>query len=615
MNSEPKLIPRRVIFSDPDRITPQTSPDGTRFAYIAPYDRVPNVWVRTIGLNDDRAVTSEQERGIIYFFWSHDNRHLLYLQDRDGNENWHLFAVDTESNEVRDLTPFEGVQTQIVGRSKRHPGEILVALNRRDLSVHDVYRLELLSGTLRRVVENPGHLSGWVFDSDFAVRAALAARPDGGFDLVVREHEGAEWRTVVSWDMEDSLTSYPVSCSATTDSLYLIDSRGSGTSRLVRLDLATKKVETIAYDKHYDVSRIMIHPDTKKVQAISFQRARNEWQAMDSSTEQDFVALARLAHGDFYVYNRDDADRTWVVAYISDIFPVSFYAYKRNTGTAVFLFEHQPELRDYTLSEMKPISYEARDGLKIHGYLTLPPGKEPARLPLVLKVHSGPWTRDVWEFDPEVQWMVNRGYACMQVNFRGSTGYGKDFVNAGDREWGNKMQNDLVDAINWAVAQGIADPSRIAIYGLSYGGYAALVGVASTPHLFCCAVDIMGPSDLVSFIRDMPAHWSTYRHFFHRRVGNPEKDENFLQSRSPISMAYRIRTPLLVAHGTDDPRVQKGQSDRIVEAIRLNGVPCEYIVFDNEGHGLGNLANRRRCYAAVERFLARYLGGHCEEPA
>jgi dipeptidyl aminopeptidase/acylaminoacyl peptidase len=379
------------------------------------------------------------------------------------------------------------------------------------------------------------------------------------------------------------------------------------------MDLASKETEIIAEDPQYDVSRVMINPDTYEIEAVSFTKARNEWTFIDESVKADFKAIAKLDHGDFFIYNRDNADDTWLVGFSKDDGPVPFYVFDRNDKKGTFLFDHQPDLNKYKLASMKPISFTSRAGLTIHGYITYPIGKGKKDLPMVLNVQGGPWYRDTWGFNPEAQWLANRGYVCLQVNFRGSTGYGKDFVNAGDKEWGGKMHDDLVDAVNWAVERGIADPEKIAIYGGSYGGYAALVGATFTPDLFRCAVDLVGPSNLLSWIQSIPPYWSSYKALLYKRIGNPETEAEFLKSRSPLFKVDQIKIPLLIAQGANDPRVPQAESEQIVKAMQEKGIECEYMLFPDEGHGFAKPENRLKFYAATEKFLAKYLGGRFEE--
>ncbi|MFB0516038.1 MAG: alpha/beta hydrolase family protein, partial [Candidatus Neomarinimicrobiota bacterium] len=492
------------------------------------------------------------------------------------------------------------------------PNELLIAMNKEDPKVHDVYHLDLLTGDLEMVAKNPGNVAEWVTDTHFKVRGALVSLPDGGFDLLIRESEQSDWEKTLTWGPEDALTSYPILFSKDDQYLYMIDSRDANAGRLIRLHLADAELEVIAEDPIYDVGGILVHPDDYTIQAVSFYRARNEWTVLDESIRDDFRRISRLDHGDYYVTNRDDADDTWLASFTKDNGPVSYWAYDRSTHEGTFLFDHRPELNDFTLAAMKPISFTSRDGLTIHGYITFPPGKPKRDLPTVLNVHGGPWGRDTWGYNGEAQWFANRDYACLQVNFRASSGYGKELLNAGDREWGAKMHNDLVDAVNWAIDEGYADPDKVAIYGGSYGGYAALVGATFTPDLFCCAVDIVGPSNLVTLIKSIPPYWSTYLAMFHQRVGNPDTEKEFLESRSPLFKVDQIKVPMLIAQGANDPRVKQAESEQIVAALEEKGIEYEYLLFPDEGHGFARPENRLKFYAAAERFLAKHLGGRFE---
>ena len=610
--AQPPLIPRAVLFGNPTKTSPQVSPDGARLAYLAPVHDVLNVWVGDLDRDNARPVTDDRDRGIRFYLWAADGKHVLYLQDVGGDENWRLYAVHVDSRTVRDLTPFPDVQVQIVDRDKHFPHELLIAMNKEDARVHDVYHLDLRSGELRLAAKNPGTVASWVTDADFRVRGAVAATPDGGFELWVRETPDAAWKTILTWDPDDGLSSQAVGFSRDGASLYLEDSRGSDTNRLVELNLATGSTRVLAHDPRFDIGGVLVHPDTYEIQAVAFDRARTEWTVLDPSIREDFEAIRRLHHGDVSIVGRDDADRAWIVAFTADDGPAAFFAYDRATKHGRLLFYSKPDLLNDTLAPMEPIALTARDGLALHGYLTFPPGLNRRRLPMVVNVHGGPHARDTWGFDPEAQWLANRGYACLQINFRGSTGYGKRFLNAGDKEWGGKMHDDLVDAVRWAVDAGIADPKRVAIYGASYGGYAALVGATFTPDLFCCAVDVVGPSNLITMIETIPPYWSTFIAVEHRRVGNPETEAEFLKSRSPLFRVDRIKSPILIAHGANDPRVKQAESEQIVEAMKRKGIPYEYLLFPDEGHGFAKPENRLRFYATAERFLARHLGGRFE---
>jgi dipeptidyl aminopeptidase/acylaminoacyl peptidase len=609
----PPLIPRDVIFGNPERADPQLSPDGILMAYLAPLDGVLNVWVGATDGEEFRPITRDTDRGVRVYFWAHDGRHVLYLQDAGGDENWRLHKVHVESETTEDLTPFDEVQVQLLAHDKHHPNELLIAMNREDARLHDVYHLDLATNALQLVAKNPGNVMGWVADADLQVRAAAAATPDGGSELLVREGADGEWRSIVRWSAEDALTSWPAGFTLDGGSLYVVDSREANAAQLVRLALDSAEQEVLAADPQYDVSNAMMHPDSREIQMVAFTRARREWNVLDPSIRDDIEAIRRLNPGDFAIHSRTHDDDVWIVEFLEDDRPVSYYRFDRRSGEGHFLFHTRPTLAQYTLAKVEPVSFESRDGLTVHGYLTAPPGVPPEELPLVLNVHGGPWHRDTWGYDPEAQWLANRGYACLQVNYRGSTGYGKRFLNAGNREWGGKMHDDLVDAVQWIVARGVADPRRIAIYGGSYGGYAALVGATFTPDLFRCAVDIVGPSSLVTFIETIPPYWSSYLAMLHQRVGEPERDREFLESRSPLFHVDNIRIPMLIAQGANDPRVKQAESEQVVAAMREKGIDHEYMLFPDEGHGFAKPENRLKFYAMAERFLARHLGGRYED--
>ena len=606
----PPLIPRTVLFGNPDKASAELSPDGTRLAYLAPLDGVLNVWVGAADGTSMRPVTRDTDRGVRFYTWAHDNRHLVYLQDQGGDENWRLHKVQPETQADEDLTPYPNVQVQVLAHTKQRPYEVLLAMNHEDERLHDVYHLDLRTNELRQIAKNPGDVATWLADADLAVRACVATTDDGGAVLRLRDAVDADWRDAITWSPADALGSGPVAFRLDGRSLYLLDSRDANATRLVCFDTAGGTVRVLAEDRRYDVSDVELHPDTREVQLVGFVRERHVWDVHDSSLADDIAALRTLHPGDFTIASRTHADDRWIVAFTRDTEAVSYWLYERAARRGTFLFHTRAALGEYTLSEMRPIALPSRDGLRLEGYLTLPQLRPP--LPLVLNVHGGPWHRDTWGYDPESQWLANRGYACLQINFRGSTGYGKDFVNAGNREWGAKMHDDLVDAVRWAVAQGVADPARVAIYGGSYGGYAALVGATFTPELFRCAVDIVGPSNLITFIETIPPYWSTFLAMLKERVGNPDTEPEFLRSRSPLTYVDRIRIPLFVAQGANDPRVKQSESEQIVAALTAKGIPHEYMLFPDEGHGFAKPENRLTFYAAAERFLAEHLGGRFE---
>ena len=607
----PPLIPREILFGNPKRARPQLSPDGQYLTYLAPDEKnVLQVWLRTVGQEDDRKLTDDQKRGIRMYFWTYSPQQLIYLQDSDGDENFHLYLVNIQSNIVRDLTPFQNVKAQVVDLDPNFPDEVLVGLNLNDPQKFDVYRINLNNGAVEFETENPGNIVSWTADAEFKVRAATAATPDGGSDLLVRETLDKPWETLRHWGPDDE--GGAVGFSADGKTLYLIGSHEANTQRLIGLDLATHQETVMAEDSQYDVGSIMAHPTTRVIQAVSFYKDKVKWQILDESIAADFEAISQVREGEFGIGSRTLADDTWLVAYMIDNGPVYYYIYDRASKSSTLLFSNQPELEELSLASMQPIAYQARDGLTIHCYLTTPVGIPAKNLPTVLLVHGGPWARDTWGYDSEAQWLANRGYAVLQVNFRGSTGYGKDFLNAANRQWAATMHDDLLDAVNWLVEQGIADSKKVAIMGGSYGGYATLVGLTFTPEVFAAGVDIVGPSNLVTLLKSIPPYWAPLLANMYHRIGNLETEEEFLNSRSPLFFVDRIQKPLLIGQGANDPRVKQAESEQIVAAMKKAGKPVEYALYTDEGHGFARPENRLHFFAIAEEFLAKYLGGRFE---
>lgn len=608
------LIPREVLFGNPVKASPRLSPCGTRLAYLAPSDKgVLNVWVRTIGREDDAQVTNDTHRGIRIHFWAEDGQRLFYLQDIGGDENWHVYSVDLETKAVRDLTPFQGVRAANVMLDKKFPGQMLVGLNLRDRRVFDMHRVDLQTGAIVLDTQNPGDVLGWVTDPDFQIRACQAQNPRDASTVVrVRDGKDAPWRDLVTLPFGEN--GGVVDFSLDGKSLYFITSLGADTTRLVMLDAATgKELETIARDSRVDLGGAFVHPDTRKVQAVSFNYLKQEWRVLDPAVKDDFAALARIGRGEFYLGGRDRDDSKWLVTTMVDDGSVAYYLYDRASRKAEMLFLNRPELAQYKLAKMEPVVIKARDGFRLVSYLTLPVGSKGKNLPLVLNVHGGPWGRDSWGFHPEAQWFANRGYACLQVNFRGSAGFGKKFLNAGNGQWGvGSMQHDLTDAVKWAVAKGIADPRKVCIYGGSYGGYATLAGLVFTPELYACGVDIVGPSNVKTLMAAIPPYWAPMKKQMVLRIGDIENDEAFNRKISPLFHAANIRVPLIVAQGANDPRVNIREADQIVQAMRDKKLPVTYVVYTDEGHGFARPVNRLDFYGRVDEFLARHLGGRSE---
>ncbi len=611
---EPELIPREVIFGNPVKSSPQISPDGTRISYLAPStDGVLNVWVQPVEGGEAVQVTSDTKRGIRGYGWSEDSKGIMYIQDFGGDENWHVYLANLESKVVRDMTPFQGIRAQGMITDRHHPNELLIGLNLRDRRMFDMYRIDLTTGAVVLDTENPGDVLGWATDADFAIRAAVATNSmDGSTILRVRDSKDTAWRDLLTWPFGEN--GGPVDFTADGKAIYVETSIGADTTRLVKVDLANgKELETLAQNSKVDVGAVVIHPDTHVVQAVGFNYLKNEWTVLDPSIKGDFDYLATVQRGEFGVANRDLADKTWVITYDTDDGPVTWYLYDRGEKKAEKLFVSRPELEKYTLATMEPVVIKARDGLEMVGFLTVPPGKEAKNLPLVLNVHGGPWARNAWGYDGEAQWFANRGYATLQLNFRASTGYGKNFLNAGNGEWGvGAMQHDLTDAVKWAIDRGIADPKKVAIYGGSYGGYAVLAGLVFTPDIYCCGVDIVGPSNMQTLFASIPPYWAPMKKQLTLRVGDVEGDDAYNKKISPLFHADKIVKPLIIAQGANDPRVNIREADQMVEAMRNRDMEVAYIVYPDEGHGFARPENRLDFYGRTEEFLGKHLGGLVE---
>lgn len=604
------LIPRRILFGNPERAFALISPDGKRIGFLAPADGAMNVYVGPIEAPEEaRPVTADTRGGIRHFVWAPGGEAILYLQDRDGDEHWHLYIARLDGGVARDLTPLPGVQAQIREVSPRHPGEILVALNDRDRARHDLYRIRIDTGERRLLCDAGGF--GRIVTADFVPRLAVRYMADGGSVWFAREGDG--WREWLAIPAEDVLTTYPVGFDSDRRVFYCVDSRGRDTAALCALDLDNAGTTEIFSDPRADVCDVLLSPRTGLVQAAAVERERKIWRVLDLSLARDFEYLSGLSGGDFSLSSRTPDDDHWVVGYVTDDGPIRFYHYDRRARHARFLYSNSGALEGLRLARMTPVTIRARDGLPLVCYYTLP-SMAGAPYPLVLLVHGGPWARDEWGFSPWHQWLADRGYAALSVNYRGSTGFGKRFLNAGNREWGKAMQLDLLDAVAWVVAQGIADARRIAILGTSYGGYAALMGLAQAPDTFACGIDLMGPSNLVTLLQSIPPQWQAQRELFALRVGDcrTEEGRKLLLERSPATCVDRIDRPLLIAQGGQDPRVPRAESDRIVAALAGRGIPVTYLYFADEGHGLARPANRLALCAVAEAFLARHLGGRAE---
>jgi dipeptidyl aminopeptidase/acylaminoacyl peptidase len=579
--------------------------------FVAPLDGVLNVWVGPV---DDpsaaRPVTSDTGRGVWSYAFCHDDRTLVYLQDVGGDEDWRLSRVDLETGTTHLVTPQSGVQAQILAHTRWHPGRMLVGLNDREPQWHDVWELDLATGAFTLVETNPGY-ADWLVDSDLRIRGGESITSDGGAVVCLRDESGRDsaWRQVAPEDVAgEDVVGFP----RVGGSLLLLSSRGAEASRLLRVDIASGEEQVLAADDRYDVATAVLHPQTLEPQAALVVRQRVDWTYLDDDLRDEVEALRSRLTGEVGIARSERSGRLWLVTESPSDGPVRYSLYERPGRQLRFLFSHQPALETYQLAPMEPFEFPARDGLAIEGYVTFPLEVERRALPAVLDVHGGPWVRDRWGYAGEVQWLANRGYVVVQVNYRGSTGYGKAFTNAGDKQWGRAMHTDLLDAVDAVVSRGWVDPGRVAIMGGSYGGYAALAGAAFSPDVFRCAVDLVGPSNLLTLLTSLPEYWKPHVAFMHAKVGDPGSEHDDLWARSPLSRVDDIRIPVLVAQGANDPRVKQAEAEQIVAALRDKGLPHDYLLFDDEGHGLARPANRERFYAATEAFLASHLGGRSE---
>lgn len=613
--AEPELIPRQVFFGNPDRLAALISPNGTMLSYLAPLENVLNVWIQSVGGDDARPITRSTQRPIRRYFWAYNSQQIIYMQDREGDENFHLYAVDVTSGDEIDLTPFDNVQARLAGRDQQFPDEILVAVNNRDPRLHDIWRINTRTGQGNMTLQNDAGYADMLADGQLEIRVASRLNNrTGGLDSYVRDLEDGNWYELARWDLDDAATSGPVEVSRDGKTVYLTDSRGVNTNRLYAYEMGGPEgpmYSLIASDDRADAQDILTDPFTGAPQAVLFEYARREWKIIDNAIAPDWEFLKGLAQGDFSVVSRDVADQKWVVSYVRDDGPASYFLYDRAARNATFLFTNRSQLEGLKLAKMTPVLIPARDRLTLVCYLTTPPVKNAKNLPMVLLVHGGPWARDSWGFNSLHQWLANRGYAVMSVNYRGSTGFGKAFLNAGNGEWAARMHDDLIDAVNWAVSQKIADPKRVAIMGGSYGGYATLVGLTFTPDYFAAGVDIVGPSHIRTLLETIPPYWEPIKVMFEKRVGSLD-NPGYLDTISPLTKVHNIRKPLLIGQGKNDPRVKESESRQIVQAMQEKNLPVTYVVFPDEGHGFARPENSMAFFAITEAFLAKHVGGRFE---
>ena len=620
--SDTPLIPRDHLFGNPTRAQGKISPDGTWVSWMAPWEGVMNVFMAPA--DDESAVrrmTSAKDRPIPAYFWAPDSQSLLYIRDKQGDENYLLYQVGiAEGAEEKCLTPFEETRAQIVGFSNTIKDRLLVGINNRDARFHDVYMLNLTTGDLDLVFEN-NEWAGFEADDSLTLRWAARQNAEGGTDMHEMTDGKVEEEPRERTGLDDALTTGMAGYTTDGETLYWLDSRGRNTAALFAENVETGERTLIAEHDKADIGGTMRHKQTGVVQAWSATYLHTEHHAIDPEIGKAFDWLSDHLEGDFGVQSRTDDDRRWLVWNDPLTAPIASYLFDRDAMTLTKFYTTYPELEGAPLQPMHAREIKSRDGLTLPSYLTLPPQSDPdgdgvpdAPVPMVLLVHGGPWARDGYGYNRTHQWLANRGYAVLSVNFRGSTGFGKDFINAGNREWSGKMHDDLLDAVEWAVEQGIAEMDQVAIMGGSYGGYATLVGLTFTPETFACGVDIVGPSNLETLLETIPPYWEPLIKQFHERMGDPSTEEGkkFLQSISPLYKAKDITKPLLIGQGANDPRVKQAESDQIVEAMERDGVPVTYVLFPDEGHGFHRPENNIAFNAVAENFLAECIGGRAE---
>lgn len=610
------LIPRKIFFENPDRTLVRLSPNGDYLSFIAPLEGVLNIWIADPqSPSEARCLTNDTHRGIRSYAWVYDNTHILYVQDTDGDEDYHIYALDIASGNVRDLTPFEGIHAQILKAHRDFPGEVLVGLNHRRKDLHDVYRLDISSGALKLLYENDTY-AGFTIDDSFALRLGVRLTSDGG-----SAYDRLEGKAIIPFTTigpDDAMTTSALSFK-TPDQLYWIESRGRDTSALYLMDLKTNAKTLLVEDNRADLDDILIHPITKEFEGAAFHYLRKEWVFEASNLKNMMTWLLGEIEGDLEIVSRTASDHAWIVAALGDRGPVQYYWVDPIHKTFTHLFSGKKSLEGLRLVSMHPQEIPSRDGLFMVSYLTLPldadpqqTGKASKPVPFVLLVHGGPNARDSWGYNALHQWLANRGYGVLSVNYRGSTGFGKKFIMAGNGEWSRKMHDDLIDATHWLVDKGYSTKEQIAIMGGSYGGYATLVGLTFTPDVFACGVDIVGPSNLKTLMETIPAYWKPALDMLKRKLGGdldtPEGLKE-LADRSPITRFKEIKKPLLIGQGAHDPRVKQAEADQIADALVSANIPVTYILYPDEGHGFARPENRLSFYAITEAFLAQHLGG------
>ena len=617
--AEIPLIPRKMLFGNPRRLAPKVSPDGRWLSWLAEVNGVMNVWVSPVETPDQaRPLTRQTDRPIFFQWFARTSSHVLYGRDSGGDENFHLWCVGVDGSEPRDLTPYGTVTFRWFGAHKSDPNRMAVGLNDRDQRWHDLYEIDIGSGGRRLIHENTSEIAEFVLDHELNLRMATRTRKDGGGRTVLK-WTGDRFEELFSIGLEDDLNTDVAFFNRAGDAWHLTTSQGRNTAALFRVDWASGARTLLAEHAKADVfANTIVDPRTWEALAVRAGYITPEWIAIDVRTSEDLAWIEQEVGTDIDLNSQSEDGRLWVVTSAAPERPTVYFFVDRPARKVTKLFSARPELEGVTLAPMRGLVIKARDGLEMVSYLTLPTSEKAARpetpLPMVLDVHGGPQARDDYGYRADHQWLANRGYAVLSVNYRGSNGFGKAHVNAGIREWGGKMHDDLIDAVNWAVAEGIADRERIAIYGGSYGGYAAFVGATFTPGVFACSVPVVGITNLETMLASIPPYWQAYAEHFAQRVGDPRTEEGraLLRSRSPLHKAANITRPMLIGHGANDPRCKVAESDQIVAAMKARGIPVTYVVFPDEGHGFARPENRLAFNAITEVFLARHLGGRCE---
>lgn len=607
-----RQIPLEDFFRNSERTGYQLSPDGSYISYMAPYKDRLNVFVRRVDETDEHAIriTNETERSVAGYMWA-DNQRLLYMKDTAGDENYQLYGVHRDGTDDRAYTAFDGVRTSLIDDLEEQPGVVMIGMNKRNPEVFDPYRLNIETGELTLLAENPGNIQGWMTDHDGRLRVATAIVDGVNTQILYRDTEDEPFKPVLTTNFRDVVSF--MEFTPDNKEVYAATNLHRDKTILVRMNPATcEELEVLYENERYDIASISYSRKRKKLLSVYCtghkEPVRHYFDAEEEQLRQRIKA--HFPNQRYGIADTDKAEENYLIYVGGDRTRGSYWHYNALTDEAKKIADLAPWIKSDEMNAMHPVCYTTRDGLQIEAYLTLPDGLTPdtaKQLPVVVNPHGGPWARDCWGYSSEVQFLSNRGYAVFQMNFRGSTGYGRHFLEASYKQWGLKMQDDITDGVKWLIEQGIANPNRIAIYGGSYGGYATLAGLTFTPDLYACGIDYVGVSNLFTFMQTIPPYWRPMLEMMYEQVGHPEHDADQLAATSPALHADKIKVPLFVAQGANDPRVNKAESDQMVEALRQRGVVVEYMVKDNEGHGFHNQENRFDFYRAMERFLKAHL--------